>query len=132
MAKRMTIPDLQPLIEPLLGTAYADMQCRTLVEHLFFAGFGVDLRSASGVDLNQHFQELWFWGDPRDPLALWEPWDLVLFTNDVALPVSEHTGVVLDARHFVHARPAQTGVALGRLRSWRTRLVQLARYRELL
>jgi len=125
-------PDLHPLIEPLLGIPYDEMQCRSLVEYLFLQGFGVDLRSTDGLDLNQHFQEIWYRDDSADPVTLYEPWDVVLMTNDEALPIGEHTGVVVDATMFVHARAAATGVALGRLRTWKSRLVQVARYRELL
>jgi cell wall-associated NlpC family hydrolase len=79
----------------------------------------------------QRFQEVWFRGDRADPLTMVQPWDLVILANDEALPVSDHVGIALDQQRFVHARPAETGVALGRLRTWKSRLLQLARLREL-
>jgi|GEM_PF-1335464 len=124
-----TIPDIHALVTPLLGTPYAEMDCWDLVRLLFKQGFGLDLardteRAATA------FQEVWYRGD-TDPLPLVQPWDLVIIANHDALPVSDHVGVVVDTQQFVHARLSETGVALGRLRTWKPRLLQLARYREL-
>jgi cell wall-associated NlpC family hydrolase len=128
----VTIPDLAALIEPLLGLPYSERNCRGLVEHLFYEGFGLDLGKQSGTDLNIVFQEIWWHRDQVDPLSLAHPWDLVIMDEHDLLPVGTHVGVVVDSQRFVHARNSATGVALGRLRTWRPRLLQMARYRELI
>ena len=124
-----TIPDIYALVTPLLGTPYTEMDCWDLVRHLYREGFGLDLvrdteRAATA------FQEVWYRGG-TDPLTLVQPWDLVIIANNDALPISDHVGVAVDCQQFVHARLSETGVALARLRTWKPRLLQLARYREL-
>lgn len=129
---RVTVPDLAELVVPLLGSPYSERNCRGLVEHLFYEGFGLDISKESGTDLNIAFQEIWFRGNGTDPLPLAQPWDLVIMDEHDLLPVGTHVGIVVDSQHFVHARTSETGVALGRLRTWKPRLLQMARYRELL
>lgn len=126
-----TLPDLAPLVEPLLGTSYEAYDCWNLVRHLYQQGFGLDL-SRQTEQAASLFQEVWYRGDAADPLQVVQPWDLVIIANDEAVPVSDHVGIALDAQRFVHARREVTGVALARLRTWKPRLVQLARYREAL
>jgi hypothetical protein len=77
------------------------------------------------------FQEVWYRGDAADPLVIAQPWDLVIMDEHDLLPVSTHVGVIVDAQRFVHARNSESGAALGRLRTWKPRVLQLARYREL-
>jgi cell wall-associated NlpC family hydrolase len=126
-----TIPDIYTLVEPLLGAPYADMDCWNLARHLYREGFGLDLvRDTERAAVA--FQELWYRDDARDPLMCIAPWDLIVIANNAALPVSDHVGVAIDTHQFVHARASDTGVALARLRTWKTRLLQVARLRELL
>lgn len=126
-----TIPDIQAITQLLLGAAYDAYDCWDLVRHMYCEGFGLDLvRDAERAAVA--FQEMWYRGDDIDPLTLIQPWDLVIIANNTVLPVSDHVGVALDAQQFVHARPSETGVALARLRTWKSRLLQIARLRELL
>jgi cell wall-associated NlpC family hydrolase len=125
------LPDIDTLATPLLGESYEKWDCWDLVRHLYREGFSFDLvRDAEKAATA--FQELWYQGDARDVLLLVQPWDLVIIANDAALPVSDHVGIVVDSQRFIHARRSETGVALGRLRTWKPRILQLARYRELL
>jgi cell wall-associated NlpC family hydrolase len=130
MTDRMTIPDITPFIEAVLGESYEEYDCWNLARHLYRQGFGFDLARESDASA-QRFQEVWYRGD-GDPLPLVQPWDLALFTNSDELPVGEHVGIVVDQQTFVHARRSETGVAIGRLRTWKVRLIQIARLRELL
>jgi cell wall-associated NlpC family hydrolase len=131
MSNRITIPDIHVLVDPLLGAPYATMDCWNLVRYLYREGFGLDLvRDAERAAVA--FQELWYRGDARDPLTGIAPWDLLVIANTTAVPISDHVGIALDAQQFVHARAAETGVALARLRTWKSRLLQVARLRELL
>jgi cell wall-associated NlpC family hydrolase len=131
MPPNIHVPDIQALVTPLLGASYATMDCWDLVRELFRQGFGLDLARQTEQAATA-FQEVWYRGDAVDPLAIVQSWDLVIIANQDALPVSDHIGVVLDAQMFVHARASTTGVAVARLRTWKSRLLQLARYRELL
>jgi cell wall-associated NlpC family hydrolase len=125
-----TIPDIRQIIDPLLGTPYTELDCWDLVRRVYQRGFGFDLlRDTNAAALR--FQEVWYRGQ-GDPLAVIQPWDLVIIANDDALPVSDHVGVIVDTQTFVHARPSETGAAIGRLRTWKSRLLQVARLRELL
>jgi cell wall-associated NlpC family hydrolase len=130
MRDTSTIPDIQPLVDAMLGTSYKEYDCWDLVRTLYQQGFGIGLARDTQLSAQQ-FQELWFRGDTTDVLTLVQPWDLVILANHEDLPISDHVGVVLDAQRFVHASPAVTGVALARLRTWKPRLLQLARLREL-
>lgn len=127
----LVAPDLCNLVEPLLGAAYADYDCWDLVRHLYQQGFGLDLaRDTERAAIA--FQEVWYRDNSADPLTVIQPWDLVIMDEHDLLPVGSHVGVALDGQQFVHARRSETGVALGRLRTWKPRLLQVARYRELL
>lgn len=126
-----SLPDLTRLVDVLLGTSYAQYDCWDIVRHLYQQGFGVDL-ARSTEQAASVFQEIWYRGDAQDPLHVVQPWDLVIFANDDTLPVSDHVGIALNTQQFVHARRAVTGVAVARLRTWRPRLLQIARYREVL
>ena len=131
MSNRITTPDIEALVIPLLGRAYAEYDCWDLVRHLYQEGFGLDLARKTESSA-QRFQEVWYRGALPDPLLVAQAWDLALFTNSDELPVGEHVGIVMTSpQTFFHARPAETGVALGRLRTWKARLIQLARLREL-
>lgn len=131
MQQTRTIPNITEIVTPLLGLPYAEMDCWNLVRHLYQQGFGIDL-ARQGEASAQRFQEVWSQRDATDPLPIAQPWDLVVSVQDLELPVSRHVGVVVDGRTFVHARESATGVAMGRLRTWKPYLFQLARLRELL
>jgi hypothetical protein len=108
------------------------MDCFDLVRHLYLQGFGLNL-AREGSTAAQAFQEVWYWQQAADPLLVAQTWDLVLFVEDVTWPMADHhMGIMVDARAFVHARRSETGVALGRLRTWKPKLFQIARLRELL
>lgn len=126
----MTTPDLQSLIQPLLGTPYQERYCWDFVRQLFQQAFGLRLDADPGA-ANVHLMEVWFLGDPREPLALVQPWDCVVYCEQRRLPISSHVGLVVDQQTFVHARE-QTGVVVERLRLWRPKLLQIARLRRLL
>lgn len=126
------MPDIRTIIDPLLGQPYATMDCFDFIRHLYQQGFGLNL-AREGASAAQSFQEVWHWHDAHDPCLLAQPWDLVLFVEDVTWPIADHhMGVMVDTRVFVHARRSETGVALGRLRTWKPKLFQLARLREML
>jgi cell wall-associated NlpC family hydrolase len=125
------IPDIQSFVEPLLGRPYDDYDCWNLVRHLYQAGFGFDLVRDTQSAASR-FQEVWSRQMPADVLTILQPWDLLVFAQHDELPVTDHVGIALDAQQFVHARQSTTGVALGRIRTWKSRLFQVARLRELL
>ena len=127
----VTIPDIRALVDPLLGAPYARWDCWNLVRFLFHEGFGLDLaRDTERAAVA--FQEIWYHEDGTDFQPLVQPWDLIILTNDASFFISGHVGVAVDQQLFVHARDSETGVALGRLRTWKPYILQLARYRELL
>jgi cell wall-associated NlpC family hydrolase len=130
MTSRITIPDITEIVTPLLGESYERWDCWNFVRHLYLQGFGFDLERATESSA-QRFQEVWYRGG-SDPLAVVQPWDLALFTNRDELPIGDHVGIIVDQQTFVHARQSETGVALGRVRTWKPRLIQVARLRELL
>lgn len=125
------LPNIIELVEPLLGTPYAEANCWQLVRLLIREGFGLDL-AAQTEEAAREVVELWYRGDDADPLTLLQPWDLLIIANHDALPVSDHVGLVVDEERFVHARNSVTGVSLERIRRWKPRLLQVARLRRLL
>jgi hypothetical protein len=125
-----TLPDLRALVDPLLGAPYAQYTCWHLVRHLVRAGWGWDM-AAEPERAASAFRELWYRGDPADPLSLVTPWDIVICSGLPHLPVSTHVGLALDAQAFVHARDQGVGVVIEPLRRWRPKLLQLARLRSL-
>jgi cell wall-associated NlpC family hydrolase len=125
----IAIPDITEMVTPLLGDSYEKWDCWNLVRHLYLQAFGFDLARKTDASA-QRFQEVWYRGD-GELLHVVQPWDLALFTNSDEWPVGEHVGIIVDQQTFVHARRSETGVALGRLRSWKARLIQVARLREL-
>lgn len=125
------LPNLDAIVQPLLGTPYADANCWNLVRLLIREGFGLDL-AAQTEEAAREVVELWYRGDAADPLTLLQPWDLLIIANQDALPVSDHVGLVVDEERFVHARNVSTGVAMERIRRYRSRLLQVARLRRLL
>jgi cell wall-associated NlpC family hydrolase len=126
-----SIPDIHAFVDPLLGKSYEIYDCWNLVRYLLKQGFDLDLvRDAETAA--QRVQEVWYRGDAVEPLTIVQPWDLVIIANHEDWPVSDHVGLAVDQQFFVHARRSDTGVALARWRSWRPRLLQLARLRELL
>lgn len=131
MSATVRLPNLAALVEPILGTPYAEANCWNLVRLLIREGFDLDL-AAQTEDAAREVVELWYRGDEADPLTLLQPWDLLIIANHDALPVSDHVGLVVDDERFVHARNSVTGVAMERIRKWRSRLLQVARLRRLL
>jgi cell wall-associated NlpC family hydrolase len=124
------IPDLRTLIDPFLGMEYAKMDCWDFVRTLYQQGFGTAFARDTQLSAQQ-FQEVWFRGDARNLALVLQPWDLVI-TDASAVPgVSTGVGVAVDAQRFVHARQSSTGVALSRVRTWTPRILQIARWREL-
>src|SRR4030095_7066940 len=124
MATRV-VPDIYPVIEPLLGLPYAEFQLRYVsegqdacwgrVHYLLREGLGLDL-DKEPVQACEQIAEIWGPGDPRDPLTLVQPWDGYILA--VKHPWSDHVGLVVDTRTFVHVR-AGTGVVLEPLQRWR-------------
>jgi cell wall-associated NlpC family hydrolase len=130
MTNRITIPDIRAIVEPLLGTSYKEYDCWDLTRTLYQQGFGAELARDTQLSAQQ-FQEVWFRGDARNLALVLQPWDLVI-TDASAVPgVSTGVGVAVDAQRFVHARQSSTGVALSRVRTWTPRILQIARWREL-
>lgn len=130
LSSSAVLPDLRALVNPILGAPYEQYTCWHLVRHLVREGFGFDMaeepqRAATA------FIELWYRGDTPDPLALVQPWDVVILAGQAHLPVSTHVGLALDAVSFVHARDQGVGVVVEPLRRWRPKLLQLARLRSL-
>lgn len=130
MTDVIRMPNIKALVEPILGTPYADADCWNLVRSLIKEGFGLDL-AREPEKAAEAVVEIWYRGDEGEPLTLVQPWDLVIIANHADLPVSDHVGLVVDDQLFVHARDVSTGVALERLRKWRPRFLQLARLRRL-
>ena len=63
---RVDIPDIQALVQPLLGQPYAENDCWDLVRHLLNQGFGLDLvRDAETAA--QRVQEVWYRGECAGP-----------------------------------------------------------------
>lgn len=125
------IPDISPLIERLLGTPYKARFCWDLTRQLIDEGFGIALEHDPSA-ANAHLCEVWRNDDTRDPLQLVQMWDCLVFYETPALPISTHVGLAIDYERFVHARTADTGVAIEKLRRWRPRLLQIVRLRRLL
>jgi hypothetical protein len=124
----VVIPEIEPLVEPLLGLPYAKCDCWQLLRRLYGQGWGIDL-DADPAAAAQQVQEIWFQGDARDPLSLLQMWDIwILRAHGMA---SSHVGIVVNAVHLIHTREA-TGVCLEPLRRWAPRLLQMARLRRLL
>lgn len=122
-----SIPDILALVDPLLGLPYAQYDCWQLVRKLYLEGWGIDFEADPAAAIHQ-VQEIWFEDEDGDPLALVQPWDLVIFRTRAM--ASGHVGIMVDERQFVHER--RTGLCLEPLVRWRARLMQIARLRRLL
>ncbi len=130
MQQPTRFPNIRTIVEEVLGSPYSQWDCWALVRHLLMQGFGLDIAKQP----NQAallMQEVWFRGDLRDPLTLTQPWDLYITCEREDRPWSTHVGLIVDDRTFVHARIADTGVAIERMRRWRPKLLQVARLRHL-
>lgn len=115
------------MVEPLQKIPYEQYDCWRLCRHLYREGFGEDL-DESPVLAWKHVQEVWWCGDPEDPLTISQPGDVWIFR---ALGMaSHHVGVVVNTVQFIHTRP-RVGVCLARLVEWKPRLLQIARLRRL-
>jgi hypothetical protein len=130
MATLTRLPPLRELVTPFLGQPYAEDECWRLVLDLLQAG-GFDTVASDPLQAIQQVVELWFCDDPRDPLALVQPWDWYLLTRrghpQAGAPI-QHIGLVVDTTTFVHSRRG-VGVCVEPLLRWRPKLVQLARLR---
>jgi hypothetical protein len=121
------IPNIRSLVDQILGASYADYNCYGLVRYLLKAGFALDLDADPHQAANA-IVEVWYRGDTRDPLTLIRPWDcFILACKGFA---SDHLGLIVDARTFVHTRP-RTGVVLEPIQRWQAKLLQIARLRIL-
>jgi hypothetical protein len=133
MTPAVRLPQLRPLVEPLIGlpyshflladTAPAENACWGLVRYLFNEGFALQLVT-NPVDAAAQAVEIWAQGDPRDPLTLVQPWDAYILA--VENPWSDHLGIVMDQAEFVHVRK-RLGVTKEPLHRWRPKLFQVAR-----
>lgn len=121
------MPDIAAIIDPLIGMPYAQMNCWQLVRTLYRQGWGDDLDDHP-AQAWRHVEELWWQEDPEDPLALIQPWDLLVLRG--LGMASQHVGVAIDALTFIHTRQ-RVGVCLEPMRRWAPRLLQLARLRRL-
>jgi len=130
MNQPIRIPNIRELVDPLLGASYEEFQCWALVRHLLIQGFGLDIAQQPS-HAAALMQEVWYRGDPREPLTLTQPWDLYITCERDDRPWSTHIGLVVDETTFVHARTAATGVAIERMKRWQPKLIQLARLRQL-
>ncbi|HEX6827132.1 MAG TPA: hypothetical protein VF077_12515 [Nitrospiraceae bacterium] len=121
------LPDLAPLVAPLLGASYEEWDCWALTRHLLLTGLAIDLETEP-----EHAQgmlwEVWWHEDPVPVQAVMQPWDLVILAPGGL--VSESVGLAVDTSTFVHTNP-QTGVALAHVTRWRKRILQLAKLRSL-
>lgn len=124
-----TSPPLRAIVDRLLGAPYDAYNCWALLRVLFQEGWQLDLEADPAAAVAQ-VQEVWFQGDDRDPLALVQPWDILIFrTRGMA---SSHVGIVYDTTYFVHTR-RRVGVCLERyIPVWRPRILQIGRLRRLL
>jgi len=120
-------PPMAPLVDELLGTPYEQMDCWGVLAALLKAGFGLDL-TRDPECLTREVVEVWFEGDPRQPLSCIQPWDCLIFS--VHGLVGDHCGLVMDGTQFVHAR-GKGGVAIERLHRWEEKVLQIARLRRL-
>lgn len=122
------IPDLAAMVEPLVGTPYSQLNCWALCRHLYREVWGEDL-DEQPVYAWRHVEEIWWDGDPEDPLTLSRPGDLWIMR--AAGMASQHSGIVIDALKFVHTRK-RIGTCLELMARWQPRLLQIARLRRLL
>jgi cell wall-associated NlpC family hydrolase len=124
----VVIPEIEPLVEPLLGLPYAECDCWQLLRRLFGQGWGIDLDADPAVAVAQ-VQEIWWRGDAREPVALSQPWDIWIMRNTGL--ASSHVGVVVNQTHMIHTGE-KLNVCLQLMRIWRPWLLQMARLRRLL
>lgn len=122
-----SFPALRPHVDAILGAPYAQYPCWALARHLIQEGLGLDIVADPHRAANQ-LSEVWFEGDPRDPLSLVQPWDLFIMLRHGI--VSEHVGMVVDSETLVHTR-RRTGVVLEPIQRWIPKLLQLGRLRML-
>lgn len=121
-------PTLDAIVEPLIGAPYSQWNCWQLVRHLY--------REACGENLDEqpayawrHVEEIWWQGDPDDPLTLSQQGDLWIMR--AAGMASHHVGIVLDNLRFIHTRK-RIGVCTELMARWQPRLLQIARLQRLL
>jgi hypothetical protein len=119
-------PNLRELAQDFYARPYAEGDCWRLVCELLEAG-GFGRVAHDPLEAVKLVQELWFQGDPRDPLLLVQPWDWFLLRKPRQGPAVRHVGLVVDPVHMIHV--ATQGVRIEPLRRWRSWLVQLARLR---
>lgn len=131
-------PNIHALIEPLIGTPFAEMNCWDLLRHLLKKGWDLDLVTESG-QITPQLVEVWWHDSPVPSRTLIQPWDVLVFSQNV-FGVTDHCGVVVQGDHFIHAHTKHGGhdgtpggVCQERLRrKWQQRLVQILRLRAVL
>lgn len=128
MVNTQTLPDVYPIVEPLLGLAYDKINCWALVRKLIQEGLGIDL-DAHPEQAQSLVAEVWYTGDPRPVDTVMQPWDLVVIATGGV--VSDSVGLALNTQDFVHTS-LRIGVCVERLQRWRHRVLQLGRLRSLL
>jgi len=119
-------PPLAPLVDEILGSAYTQYDCWGLLAYLMKRGWGLDLTHDPEC-LSREVVEVWFQGDPRQPLTLTQPWDCLIVS--VHGLVGDHCGLVMEGTQFVHSGKA--GVVIDRLQRWEAKVLQIARLRRL-
>jgi cell wall-associated NlpC family hydrolase len=129
MATLTSWPNIHELVEPLLGTPYAETNCWQVVQVLYKAGWQLDLAGDPRVLMESFAEVWWFQDDPRSPLLLVQPWDLLLFS--IKGLVGDHCAVVLDDRLMVHPRK-KLGVVREPMTRLYPKLWQILRLKELL
>ena len=121
------LPNIREVADPIVGAPYEQYACWALVRYLFKEGLDLDI-IADPQRAAEQLYEVWFDGDPRDPVMLVQPWDLFIMVKSGL--VSEHVGLVLDETQIVHTRRS-TGVVIEPLPRLRPKLLQLGRLRML-
>jgi len=122
------LPDLRLLAQDFYERHYGDGDCWRLIYELLQAGGFLHVQ-ANVMDAVRSVTEIWFQGDPRDPLSLVQPWDWFLVRHD--LPAVQNPCLVVDSLDMIHVHRT-AGVRIEPMRRWRHRLVQVARLRCLL
>jgi hypothetical protein len=122
-----TLPDLEGIIDPLLGAPYEQWNCWQLCRHLYKEGWGEELET-SPAHAWKHVEELWWHEEGTDPSTLTQPWDLWIMRG--LGMASHHVGIVVNDRQLTHTRK-RLGVCLEPMMRWTPRLLQIARLRRL-
>ena len=131
-----TLPNIRSVVDSLIGLPYEHFQlpspsgasnaCWGLVKYLYKKGFGFDLATDT-TSAAERFAEVWYRGEDRDPLALLQSWDALVFAT--RSPLSDHVGLVVEPTLMVHVRK-RVGVCVEPMQRWKPKLVQIVRVRS--